>query len=226
MSRSILCYGDSNVWGSVSEWKETSIPSQRYDENTRWTCLLQKQLGADYHVIEEGLCGRTTIYDAPGIEYKNGSPYFLPCLLSHRPLDLVIIMLGSNDLKLVFENEYLGPEVGISRLAEIALGLCECGANHQPPKVLLLSPIGIQPPQGRKDYFAARGGQRCITMAEAFAPAYEKVAAQKGCFFLNGALHGQPDVADGLHLTKASHLSLATAVSKKVTEIFEMSAGI
>ena len=90
----ILCYGDSNTWGYNPSTKE------RYDRYERWTGILQFTLGDEYHVIEEGLNGRTTVWDEPiEGEYKNGKTYLVSCLESHKPLDLVIIMLGTNDLK-------------------------------------------------------------------------------------------------------------------------------
>ena len=92
--KTILCFGDSNTWGSIASDRPTVQPSLRYDEHTRWPCVLGEELGPEYRVVEEGLSGRTTIYSIPSEAYKNGEPYLLPCLLSHRPLDLVIMMLG------------------------------------------------------------------------------------------------------------------------------------
>ena len=91
--KTILCYGDSNTYGLKSDLVS------RYPRNVRWTGILQEKLGSEYYVIEEGLGGRTTVWDDPVEDYKNGKKYLLPCLDSHKPLDLVIIMLGTNDLK-------------------------------------------------------------------------------------------------------------------------------
>ena len=74
MRREILCYGDSNTWGSIPRWKDLGVPSERYDRDTRWTGRAAKLLGPDYHIIEEGLGGRTTIYDLPEKAYLNGKP--------------------------------------------------------------------------------------------------------------------------------------------------------
>ena len=96
--KSILCYGDSNTWGC----KPIVLPGvvERFDRDVRWTGILRQQLGDDYLVIEEGLNARTTVHDDPiDGAHKNGKPYLLPCLETHLPLDLVIIMLGTNDLK-------------------------------------------------------------------------------------------------------------------------------
>ena len=104
----ILCFGDSNTFGrkSVSfNPEETPIvfSQDRFQQNERWTGVMANKLGKDYYVIEEGLCGRTTVLDDPvGGEHRNGKKYLLPCLESHAPLDLVILMLGTNDLKVKF----------------------------------------------------------------------------------------------------------------------------
>jgi len=96
----ILCFGDSNTWGYIS-----GTDHQRYDENTRWTRLLGKYLGNEYEIIEEGLNSRTlnsnypVEYDRP---YRNGFEYFIPCMRTHDKVDMIIIMLGTNDLKSFF----------------------------------------------------------------------------------------------------------------------------
>ena len=94
--KTILCYGDSNTYGLKPD------SSQRYPRDVRWTGILQKKLGEDYYVIEEGLSGRTTLWDDPIEEHKNGKTYLLPCLESHSPINLVVLMLGTNDLKTRF----------------------------------------------------------------------------------------------------------------------------
>jgi len=91
--RRILCYGDSNTWGCIP------ISAARYGEDIRWPGVLAGLLGAEYRIIEEGLNGRTTVFDDPLQEGRNGKTYLLPCLLSHRPLDVVVLMLGTNDMK-------------------------------------------------------------------------------------------------------------------------------
>ena len=89
----ILCYGDSNTWGYDPATQE------RFDRATRWTGVLRTTLGDGYEILEEGLNGRTTVWDDPIEGYKNGHTYLVPCLETHRPVDLVVLMLGTNDLK-------------------------------------------------------------------------------------------------------------------------------
>jgi lysophospholipase L1-like esterase len=95
--KTILCYGDSLTWGFNPKTKK------RMGEKERWTGVLKINLGQDYHIIEEELNGRTTVWDDPfNGGYKNGMEYLIPCLGSHKPLDLVILFLGTNDLKTRF----------------------------------------------------------------------------------------------------------------------------
>ena len=177
--KTILCYGDSNTWGSISSWTPPQGPSSRFGEDERWGSVMRAALGDGYRVIEEGLCGRTTVYGTKEEPYKNGEKYLLPCLLSHRPLDLVMVMLGSNDLRAVFapSEERLGD--GIARLADIILGCPACGAGNKPPKLLIIAPILLIKPQGRQDFYEARGKEQCERLSALFHMAYERVAREK-----------------------------------------------
>lgn len=218
--KTILCYGDSNTWGSISTFEPPKGPSSRFDEKTRWGSVLRADLGEDFRVIEEGLCGRTSIYGTGEELYKNGEPYLLPCLLSHRPLDLVILMLGSNDLKLSFgvTRETLGD--GVTRLIHIIKGCAMCGTGNVPPRILIISPTLITRPEGRKDFYIGRGEERAEALTAAFAQALEGVAAREGCAFMDAARYAAPSPLDGLHMDAASHRRLGHAVAEQVKMIF------
>lgn len=114
MKKHIVCYGDSNTHGYDGD---TGL---RFDENTRWTCLLQKYLGDEYQVIEEGLSGRTTVFDDPLHEGLNGLQLITPVLMSHEPVDLLIIMLGTNDTKVRFNCSAEAIGIGLQRLIKKA----------------------------------------------------------------------------------------------------------
>ena len=94
--KTVLCFGDSNTWGYDPATKN------RFPRDVRWAGILAGLLSPDYQVIEEGLNGRTTVWNDPIEGYKNGRDYLIPCLETHRPIDLVILMLGTNDLKMRF----------------------------------------------------------------------------------------------------------------------------
>ena len=108
--RHIVCFGDSNTHGYRAS------DDGRYDEQERWTCLLQKQLGDGYLIIEEGLSGRTTCFSDPIHEGLSGLDYIYPCLMSHEPVDLLVIMLGTNDTKERFGASAACIALGLKRL--------------------------------------------------------------------------------------------------------------
>ncbi len=220
--KEILCYGDSNTWGTIPRWKDSTTPSSRYDENTRWTRVAAAHLGEEYHVIEEGLGGRTTIYDNPKASWKNGKRLLLPCLMTHRQLDLVVLMLGTNDLHQPFkmEEEHLGD--GIRELIEIIQGTPKCGVGFVAPKILVMAPTEVRPsdPNGRTNIYRQFYGDWGRHLSLMFPEVYGKIAQEYGCYFLNAALYAEPGPGDGVHFTPESHVRLGAAVAEKIKEIF------
>ena len=216
----ILCYGDSNTWGTIGRWSESAGPSECFDAEHRWVDVMQKDLGRNYQVIREGLGGRGTIYARDCEAWKCGETYLKPCLHSHRPLDLVIIMLGTNDLQI---NKTITEEdlpVGISRLVDIVQENPKVGRGNVPPKVLIIAPAEIRPsdPNGRVlvyDKFRREIGRELSLM---FPQVYEKVAKEKGCYFLNAQLYAEPCPADGVHLTPESHVRLGHVLAQYIRE--------
>lgn len=205
--KTIVCFGDSNTWGYCPETQT------RYGREERWTGILRNRLGEDFQIIEEGLNGRTTVWDDPIEGYKNGKEQIIPCLESHKPLDLVILMLGTNDLKNRFS--VTGGEIakGAGSLVKIIQKL-ESGIKGAPPKVLLMAP----PPIIETDVFgdAFFGGKK---KSERFSEEYAKVASQRECAFLDTGtiIHSSP--VDGIHFDIKEHRILGEAVAKKIREI-------
>lgn len=218
----ILCFGDSNTWGVIPRWHDTDIPSERYDEQTRWPQVMARCLGEDYQIIEEGLGGRTTIYDLPGEPGKNGAVYLLPCLQSHRPLDLVIIMLGTNDLRLDKPLKEMDIGNGIQNLIRIVQSQTRCGRKLEPAKLLIIAPIEVWPsdPHGRVSVYPRFFGERATYLSKLFPSIYKTLADEYGCYFLNAALYAVPSAGDGIHMLPEGHIALGKAVSEKVIEIF------
>lgn len=206
--KTVLCFGDSNTWGCISDWDKTSRLSARFGEDTRWAAVLRTALGADYRVIEDGLNGRTTIYCPEDEPYKDGEPYLRPCLMAHHPLDAVILMLGTNDLRLSFgvTLDTLGD--GVRRLIDIVRQTPKAGVGGRAPKILLVAPVPVVRPEGRMDFYIARGEERAETLSAAFAPVYQRVALETGCAFLNAGEVASASKADGLHLDAGSHIRL------------------
>lgn len=143
MKKTIVAFGDSNTHGYCSQ------TGGRFSEEERWTCLLEQYLGNEYRVMEEGLSGRTTVFDDPLFEGLNGLSAITQCLLTHEPVDLLIIMLGTNDTKARFCCNAENIAKGLERLAGKAMsttapsgaapGCCLSPpprlrrATHQPP---------------------------------------------------------------------------------------------
>lgn len=155
-TKRILCFGDSNTWGCIPRWEASPFPSERYDEETRWPQVMAKELGNEWVLLEEGLGGRTTMFDAPGESYRRGDWYLHPCLLSHRPLDYVVLMLGTNDIQPRLHPGPVGTaelKDGMKQMISIIRSLPECGPlkKAEPAQILLIAPPPIRKAQGRPE---------------------------------------------------------------------------
>lgn len=135
--RRILCYGDSNTWGY------DAAADDRFPEEVRWTGVLQQLLGEGFRVIEEGQPGRTTVWDDPIEEHRNGKTALYSVLESQSPVDLVVLMLGTNDLKPRFSLNAFDIAAGLERLVRIIQTHLPT-AQRRPPEILLVCP----PPVG------------------------------------------------------------------------------
>lgn len=204
----ILCFGDSNTYG------RDPVTKGRLDKEIRWPGVLQKRLGGEYDVIEEGLNGRTTVWNDPvrGGSKRNGSVYLLPCLESHTPIDLLIIMLGTNDLKARFSVTPYDIAESIGTLIEIAQG-SRSGLDGKSPKILIMAP----PPLGKITEWAEtfQGG---VEKSKQLADYYLSVASAYGCLFLDTSTVIQSSKLDGLHFDPEDHLKLGAAVANIIYE--------
>jgi lysophospholipase L1-like esterase len=214
----ILCFGDSNTWGYDPASTATSPAPVRYAPEVRWTGVLAKELGAGYRIIEEGQNGRTSVHDDPTAwACRNGRVYLPACLESHKPLDLVILMLGTNDLKSMFN---LAP-------GEIASGIgvllrtiqqSDAGPSFRAPKTLLVCPPAIGDLSAMPELAAKLLGAREKSLR---LPAfYDAVAKQHGAEFFNSQEVVVPSDVDGIHLNVRDHLALGRALAAKVKKLF------
>lgn len=207
----ILCYGDSNTFGLMPDLVN------RYPRHVRWTGRLQKLLGDEYYVIEEGLGGRTTVWDDPIEEHKNGKTYLLPCLESHRPIDLVILMLGTNDLKERFHVSSFGIASAIENLLN-AIDVSRSGPSFEAPKVLLVSPVPIRDVGNRDLHRMLENG----FVKSHDLPVYcAEIAQRRGIAFLDPSELVQTSETDGIHYTERGHEVMAKLMEAKVREILE-----
>ena len=207
----ILCFGDSNTWGYSPQ------DGSRHPPDVRWTGVLQKSLGANYRVIEEGLNGRTTFINEEGDEarpLRSGSDVLQIILESHRPLDFVTIMLGTNDLKLEFN-------LTVEQIAQGAKELCETVLNSEyladnPPQILLISPthIGSTIMPDQEEFF-----NQAREKSYRFAEHYQKAASDLGIHFLDAAKIVAPSEGEGVHWDADQHIKFGKELSVKIQEL-------
>lgn len=211
MKKHILCFGDSNTHGYCADPSDCADGGIRFNESERWTCLLQEKLGEDYLVTEEGLSGRTTCFDDPIHEGLNGLDYIYPCLKSHEFIDLLVIMLGTNDTKDRFGASAACIGIGMSRLVKKAIAT-ECWGNKK-PNILVIAPPHIG--EGMNESAVADTmGTGCVKKSRELAGYYKEQCALIGCHFLDARELGcEFNNIDCMHLTKKGHAALAEHLS-------------
>ena len=211
MKTHILCFGDSNTHGYCADPKDCEDGGIRFSENERWTCLLQKQLGDQYLVSEEGLSGRTTVFQDPLHESMDALSVAYPILKSHEFIDLLIIMLGTNDTKERFCANGACIAAGLERLI-LKCKSVDCWEGEK-KNILIVCP----PPIG-KEFKDDVMGEGCIEKSESLAKYYKEVAERNNCFFLDAA-GCEFNSVDHMHLSKKGHGQLARILEEKVREL-------
>ena len=216
MKKHIVCFGDSNTHGYCADPADCADGGDRFNEDERWTCLLQKALGEEYLVIEEGLSGRTTVFPDPLHESMSGLDVIYSCLMSHEPVDLLIIMLGTNDTK-----ERLGANaacIGIGMERLVAKAKTVEAWRGGKPNILVICPPHIG--EGLLDHpFGAAMGLGCTEKSRGLAPCYRELANRLGCAFLDAEGLAEFNKLDCMHLTCRGHRQLAEALSALVPEL-------
>ena len=209
--KNILCFGDSNTWGF------TPGTGVRYAPDVRYTGVLQAALGADYRVIEDGSNARTTVDEDPWTPWRLGKEALPIALVAHKPLDLLILNLGTNDLK--FTDAY-----GASKGAETLISLTTLVQARKESslvfpngiQILLVSPIEMDPVVANDPFGSLRNGAE---ESKKFAYYYQHVAEAKGVHFFDAATAAVPSKVDGVHMEPESHRALGLALADKVREI-------
>jgi len=208
--KNILCFGDSNTWGY------TPLSGARYSINERWPRVLQANLGDKYHIIEEGLCGRTVASHMQDRPQRSGQELLPAILESHRPLDLVIVMLGTNDLQHCFN-------LSAEEIAQSIKSFClliknnEFISQHSPEtKILLISPAHLaELPKEDQQHF--KGAQ---LKSKQLAKYYSQVASDLHIEFLDAHNVVQTTNLDGIHWTKEQHNKFGEILSSTINKIF------
>ncbi|MDO4549216.1 MAG: GDSL-type esterase/lipase family protein, partial [Clostridia bacterium] len=206
MKRRILAFGDSNTWG----WNPSNDlkgPPCRWDDDQRWTGVLQAELGDEFEVINEGLNGRTTVWEDPIEEYRCGKDQLPAVMDTAAPFELIIIMVGTNDLKIRFGVPPRDVAEGAGILVERALARkgAFCGQN---PKVLLVCPPRLGPVSSTIMGPCFGGSEEKSALMD---PYFQIVAQRLGVHYLNADQIVTSSTIDGLHLDLDQHEKLGKA---------------
>lgn len=203
--KQILCFGDSNTYGLIP-----GTTNQRYGWGTRWTSILDDKVRTKgYRVIEEGLCGRTTVFDDPFRTERRGTEMLPAILESHRPVDTIVLMLGTNDCKSVYSAT---PEVigqGIEQLLD------QINTVNPDAKILLVSPIYLGERIWEED-FDPEFYKNSIEVSWNLPRVYEKIARRRNISYLPASEFARPGEADQEHLDELGHSRLADAIYEKL----------
>ena len=216
MKKHILCIGDSNTHGYCAEPFDCADGGDRFNEDERWTCLLKNYLGDDYLVLEEGLGGRTSVFQDPLTEGMCCLDVIYPIMMSHKPLDLVIIMLGTNDTKERFGVTSECISVGIERLINKAKTI-DAWKNNL-PNILLIAPPHILEEMCSGPFYGVMGAG-CVEKSRKLAFFYKAVADRTGCHFLDAENIAEFNRTDGMHLTRKGHANLAKYLASIIPQM-------
>ena len=195
--KQILCFGDSNTFGLIPG------TGNRYDWNIRWTGILDKNLREKgYRIIEEGLCGRTTVFDDSFREGRKGADILPTLLESNNPIDIVILMLGTNDCKTIYNATAETIGKGIQRLLQ------QIKQKSPQAKIILVSPIYLGQGVGEKG-FDSEFDDSSVETSENLHKVYNRIADENEIYYLKASGYANPSPQDREHLDENGHRKLA-----------------
>ena len=209
----IVAFGNSNTWGY------DPATGTRFPRAQRWPGVLERELGADFEVIAEGLNGRTTVHDDPIEPHRCGADALPSCLMSHMPLDLLIVALGCNDLKKRFSVSAFDIAEGAARLIAIARG-CGVGPGGGTPKIVLVAPPPIQKLTDFAEMFEG-GAEKSRLLGQRYAD----VAKREGVAFLNAGAVIRCSNLDGIHYEADQHERFGRAIAEAARRALGLSTG-
>lgn len=213
----VMCFGDSLTWG----WQPVAggAPAQRYGPTQRWTGVLAQGLGDDVTLVEEGLSARVAAGPDPTDPRLFAQDHLPVLLASHLPLDLVVLMLGTNDTKAYLERSAVQIAAGVSRLlAQVAASAGGVGTNYPAPQVLLVSPPPLAPmPHPWFAEIFAGGREKTLALPEL----YRALADFCGVSFFDAGTATSTGGVDGIHFSEADNHALGSALVPVVRDLLE-----
>lgn len=209
--KTIVCYGDSNTWGYIPG------TGQRYARELRWPAIVQRRLGTKVFVAEEGLSGRYTIFDEPFRPGRNGAALLQPILETHKPVDVLVLMLGTNDVLHFRDNTAFDAARGVELLIKLAQR-SETGPGSSAPQILLVAPP-LMTALSEQLQPLCHGDP---AKAAEFAFYYRQIAVTHGVHYCNAAEICSPSPVDGVHLDEQGHKALSNALTEKLAEILNI----
>jgi len=207
---SVVCFGDSLTWGF------NPVDKSRYGHDIRWTRLLQKELGDGFYVVEEGVNGRTTVFEDPVKGDKNGLAHLETVRKTHMPIDILVIMLGTNDLQARFSMNAETIAIAMGRLLDFARRPTD-DMEGRAPKVLLMSPPPLAPMDGTP--FVAQFSEQSEGESHRLAACYREKAAEYGVAFFDTGTVISASPVDAIHFEAEPQAGLAKAIAEEVRKL-------
>ncbi len=218
--KTILCYGDSLFWGFIpGSYNKTTCLGERYPKNKRLVGLLQNCLGENFNIVEEAMNGRTTNLDEiiPGRLFRNGLTYLPMSLELHYPIDLVIFMLGTNDMKIQYNQSVEESANGIAQLIK-TIKTCNKGIDGNAPKILMIAPPLIENTINMQDQY----NEESIEKSKKIGNAYQQIAIRENCEFLDASSIIKASKKDGIHLDENQYELLSHSIYEKITRLLQI----
>ena len=213
----ILCYGDSNTWGhDPLHVDPVSGFTARYPDGVRWTTVMARELGETYTVLEEGYCGRTTVFDDHLAAGRNGLAHIEVDFRTHDPVDCIIIMLGTNDTRDFFNASAECIALGMERLVYELNKIKENSLSHE-AKILIVSPIHVKVASDGKFYYTF--SESSVEKSKQLSQYYQQLSEEYNCEFLDAASYAYAGGTDGIHMEEEGHTLLGKSMAEKIREM-------
>lgn len=212
----VLCFGDSNTWGQVP------AATKRYSRSERWPGIVAQAVGSQVAVLENGICGRSTVWDDPLLPSRNGSVGLKEALLTECPLDLLILSLGTNDLKFGTPDQIAQGMRTLIEIAQNADAVLKPVGSVFPGecKILILSPVSLHREIAKISTESSLRG--FYQQSTELASCLQRVAKEMKTDFMDATGFAQASDKDGIHMDRQSHMQLGCAVANRVKQILAL----